>query len=109
MHEILHAVFFKNLQAMTAAEAGADRTDIAAVLLEDNEVILWVIRHQVDAACLVFGQCVRVDDRRDGRIGLGPFQIKRVTGRAMAEDDWRIGGEDRRNEKQGEQAHVGFG
>jgi hypothetical protein len=52
---------------------------------------------------------VGVDYRCDRRVGLGPLEIERIAGWSMTEDDRRIGGEERSNEKQGEQAHVGFG
>ena len=105
VYEVLHAVLFKDLQTMAATEPGADRTDIAAILLEDEEVVLRVIRHQVDATRLILGQRVRVDDGRDHRIDLGPLEVEGIAGRTMTKDDRGISSEERRDQEQGEQAH----
>ena len=84
VYQVLDTTLLEDLQAVAAAESGADRTDIAAVLLEDEEVVLGVIRHQIDASRLVLGERMRVDDRRDRRIDLGPLQVERIAGRTMA-------------------------
>ena len=96
------------LQAMAAAEPGTDRTDITTVLLEDQEIVLRVVGHEVDAARLILGERVRVDDRCDRRIGLGPTQIEGVTSRPVTENGGLVLGEERRDEKQGEETHEGM-
>ena len=56
VHQILHAIFLEDLQAMPTAEASADRPDIPTILLEDDEIVLRVVGDEIDAAGLIFGE-----------------------------------------------------
>jgi hypothetical protein len=108
MHEILDAVLLEDLEPMAATKSGADRADVTTVLLEDEEVVLRVIRHEVDAAGLILGKRVGIDHRSDRRIGLGPVKVEGITVGSVSEDDGRLSGEKRRDEEQGKETHEGM-